>query len=177
MSGIAVLFHRQAQPVEPGDIWPMMDAIPYRGPDGVQVTTAGAVGLGVAKMAITPEEVDETQPLTSPRTGAMIAADARIDNRADLIAALPDPVPVTISDAALILHAFDVWGTAFVDHLLGDSGTRRNNALFAHEIRAGNAHSTTVLTTRSSPPHPRSTSSFRIHQCRLSRMKTGSASR
>jgi asparagine synthase (glutamine-hydrolysing) len=54
--------------------------------------------------------------------GLTIAADARLDNRAELCAALaigPDE-RATLDDAGLLLRAYGQWGTACAEHLLGD---------------------------------------------------------
>ena len=55
-----------------------------------------------------------------------IAADARIDARAELIAKLKakgkaaSALSPQTPDAQLILHAYDAWGDGCVEHLLGD---------------------------------------------------------
>ncbi|HEX7122007.1 MAG TPA: asparagine synthase-related protein, partial [Gemmatimonadaceae bacterium] len=120
MSGLVALLHRDGRPVEPGVVWEMLRAIPYRGPDGMWLRVWDDVALGFAKLAITPEEIDEEQPLVSPRTGCAVTADVRLDNRPDLLAQLPDRLPPSTSDAELILRAYETWGTDLVDHLLGD---------------------------------------------------------
>jgi asparagine synthase (glutamine-hydrolysing) len=76
--------------------------------------------LGFAKMAITPEETDEQQPLLSSRSGCAIVADVRLDNRDELLAQLPDRPETDTSDAELILRAYEAWGVDCVDKLLGD---------------------------------------------------------
>src|SRR3712207_9158317 len=45
-------------PVEAGDVVVMLTAVPYRGPDGMQVRAWPEVALGQAKLAVTPEEED-----------------------------------------------------------------------------------------------------------------------
>jgi asparagine synthase (glutamine-hydrolysing) len=54
--------------------------------------------------------------------GLTIAADVRLDNRAELCTALaiePDE-RAALNDAGLILRAYGQWGTACAEHLLGD---------------------------------------------------------
>lgn len=120
MSGLAAVFHRDGRPSEAAAAWAMLDAIPYRGPDGMWVRTWETGALGFAKMAVTPEEELEQQPLVSPRTGCAIIADVRLDNRADLLGKLPNrPLP-TASDAELILRAYEAWDSDAPRHLLGD---------------------------------------------------------
>jgi asparagine synthase (glutamine-hydrolysing) len=62
------------------------------------------------------------QTLLPSLGGLTVAADARLDNRAELCAALavgPDE-RAALDDAGLILRAYGLWGTACVEHLLGD---------------------------------------------------------
>jgi asparagine synthase (glutamine-hydrolysing) len=120
MSGLAAIFQRDGRPVDPAAAWAMLGAIPYRGPDGVSVARLGEVVLGHASLATTPEDQATRQPLASPRTGNAIIADVRLDNRADLLAELPQPPSSTASDAELILHAYDSWGLEALPRLLGD---------------------------------------------------------
>jgi asparagine synthase (glutamine-hydrolysing) len=98
----------------------MLLAVPYRGPDGMQARAWGEVGLGHAKLAVTPEDETEQQPLISPRTGCVVVADVRLDNRAELLGRLPGPARASIGDAELILRAYEAWGTEVPRYLLGD---------------------------------------------------------
>lgn len=120
MSGVALRFHRDGRPVDQTDIWAMLDAVPYRGPDGMSIRTWDHVGLGFARMDTTPEDANQRLPLVSPRTGCVIIADARLDNRAELLAQLPDQADPTIGDADIILRAYDAWGPDCAVRFLGD---------------------------------------------------------
>lgn len=120
MSGLAVLFQHDGRPVDADLLSTMLDAIPYRGPDGTRVHVNRHVGLGHALNAVTPEDQGVHQPIVSPRTGCAIVADVRLDNRAELLAALGNRNPSDASDAELILHGYEAWGEAVVDRLLGD---------------------------------------------------------
>src|SRR5262249_15807241 len=68
----------------------------------------------------TPQESFDPQPYVAPVSGLVIAADARLDSRAELIAALGLPSERQHSDAALILAAYARWGEDAPSHLLGD---------------------------------------------------------
>ncbi len=100
----------------------MLEAVPYRGPDGmwVRVWEGLGLGLGHAKLTMTAEEIREQQPLVSPRTSCAIVADVRLDNRDDLLARLPEGPPLEASDAELILRAYEEWGDDVAGLLLGD---------------------------------------------------------
>ncbi len=120
MSGLAILLHRDGRPVDRCDISSMLAAAPYRGPDGMFVRTWGSLGLGHARMALTLEEESEEQPLVSPRTGCAIVADVRLDNREELMARLGRSLGERLSDADIILRAYEEWGVDALRRLLGD---------------------------------------------------------
>lgn len=120
MSGVIALFHRDGQPVDPAMAWAMLEAAPHRGPDGMRVACFGRAALGQAKLAITPEEIDECQPLTSARSGCTIVADVRLDNRDELFRRLRAPAPSGISDADLLLRLHEEFGEEMLPWLLGD---------------------------------------------------------
>ncbi len=80
------------------------------------------MGLGHRMLHTTPESLTETQPVVLGGGSLAITADARIDNRPELLTALgmrstPDRV---VSDSGLILAAYEKWGARCVDRLLGD---------------------------------------------------------
>jgi len=120
MGGLAALLLRDGGPVDAGLLQTMLDAVPYRGPDGSGVYVRGHVGLGHALNAVTPEDQGVQQPIVSPRTSCVIIADVRLDDRAELLAKLGNRLPLGASDAELILHGYEEWGDAVVDRLLGD---------------------------------------------------------
>jgi asparagine synthase (glutamine-hydrolysing) len=120
VSGLAVIYHRDGRPVDQAEIWPMLDAIPYRGVDGMWAKQFDAAALGYAKTAITLEEQEERQPLVSSESGCAIVAHVRLDNRDDLLARLPGRVGPGASDAEIILRAYECWGVDAAKHLLGD---------------------------------------------------------
>lgn len=100
----------------------MLDAIAHRGPDARNVWCGETAGLGQNALWTTPESVKERQPLLSQGRSLVLVADARIDNREELIAVLApdrrnDP---ELTDADLILAAYQRWGEQCPEHLLGD---------------------------------------------------------
>lgn len=120
MSGLAAQFYRDGRLGDRQAVWAMLAAAPYRGPDGQFVRSFGPIALGHLKLAVTPEEELEQQPVVSPRTGSALIADARLDNRADLLSRLPERTPASASDAELILRAYEAWGLDALPRLLGD---------------------------------------------------------
>jgi asparagine synthase (glutamine-hydrolysing) len=110
-------------PIKPAALKLMAQAAAYRGPDGIRYHTEGALGLAHLALNVTPESVRERQPLASERGDLVLVADARIDNREELVRTLsaeghlPDESP---TDAELILAAYRCWGTECAVRLVGD---------------------------------------------------------
>jgi len=118
MSAIAGLVRLDGSPVEKGEVWAMIETMSHRGEDGTGVWTNGPIGLGHRMRHTTQESLREHLPLTSADGTLTITADARVDNRAELVAALG--VPETLTDSELILRAYAVWREACVDRFVGD---------------------------------------------------------
>ena len=100
----------------------MTGALAHRGPDGrgVWLTEEGPVALGHLALHATPESRREGQPLERREAGLVLVADARIDNREELIGALGLSRAAAPTDAELIMAAFERWGAACADRLIGD---------------------------------------------------------
>ncbi|WP_243664329.1 asparagine synthase-related protein [Rhodothermus marinus] len=85
----------------------------------------------------TPESLHEQQPLVAPEGDLVLVADARIDNRDELLAALGlrSMAERPVTDAALILAAYRRWEADCPDRLIGDFAfaiwDRRHRRLFA----------------------------------------------
>lgn len=123
MSGIAGIFHLDGAPAEPELLRKMADALEYRGADGVRVWHDGPVGLVHRHFWTTPEDVGEEQPICSADGRHWITADARIDNREELIPFLTAQGYLTReipTDAQVILAAYAHWGQDCAYHLIGD---------------------------------------------------------
>ncbi|ACZ43709.1 asparagine synthase [Thermobaculum terrenum ATCC BAA-798] len=120
MSGVVAIFRRDGGAPDHLEACAMLAAAPYRGPDGVQIRFLGEVVLGHARMVVTPEDQLDLQPLVSPRTGCAISADLRLDNRRELLDMLSVLTPTAISDAELVLLAYEEWGLEAFPRLLGD---------------------------------------------------------
>ena len=121
---------------------PVLAALAVRGPDRADIQTDGPAALGHALLATTPEAAAEPMPLRHSESGCMITADARLDNRAELIAALGiDAAGRVIGDGALILAAYLRWGDDCPARLLGDFAFAiwdgRTRRLFAARDKAG----------------------------------------
>jgi asparagine synthase (glutamine-hydrolysing) len=100
----------------------MLDRLRHRGPDRCAHLGIGSVALGHAMLETTPEDALDPQPFKSPSAPLWIVADARLDNREDLLAAraAAGEPPAPLSDARLILWAYERWGRDCPSRLLGD---------------------------------------------------------
>src|SRR5271155_2078366 len=135
MSAICGLYRRNGAPVSADAVQSMLGRLLHRGPDGHAVWSKNAVGLGHAMLHVTPESLNEPLPLVTGDDAYAITGDARIDNRAELIAALETGPPLQgLPDSALILAAYRKWGQGCAAHLLGDFAfaiwDERNKTIF-----------------------------------------------
>jgi asparagine synthase (glutamine-hydrolysing) len=122
MSGIVGIYHLDGRPVQPDELDRMVATIAHRGQDGSGVWQAGSVGLGHCMLWTTPESLHEKIPFANDRDDLVFTADARIDNRAELLSALAlDGYPGrVITDGQLILKAYEKWGQDCPGKLVGD---------------------------------------------------------
>lgn len=120
MSAIGGIIELDGAPVDNHGLRRMVGALAHRGPDAQWVWSGANAGLVHCMLHSTPESLDETLPFEM--NGLHITADARIDNRKELIDALNvraiggEPVP----DSKLILQAYLTWGEECTSWLLGD---------------------------------------------------------
>jgi asparagine synthase (glutamine-hydrolysing) len=121
VSAIAGIYHRSGQPVDPAELARMSARLAHRGSDGAGAWQAGPVGLAHRLFWTTPESLHEQQPLVTNRPEGVLAlsADARLDNRAEL-APLLGLADSALTDDAFILAAYEKWGEACPEHLVGD---------------------------------------------------------
>ena len=111
MSAIAGILRLDGQPVDRRHLERMTGALRAHGPDRRGVYAAGEIGLAHLLMQLTPEDLFDRQPLRGA-SGAVMAADVRLDNRDDVSSALAldrDEAKMA-SDSALVLAAWERWG-------------------------------------------------------------------
>jgi asparagine synthase (glutamine-hydrolysing) len=122
MSGIAAVYHLDGRPADRGLVGAMLDAVAYRGPDGLNSWIDGPVALGHAMLRTTPEAMGERQPLVDQQTGLALTMDGRVDNR-DELAALLERQGLRLAggtDAEIVLRAYQCWGEEAPAKILGD---------------------------------------------------------
>lgn len=122
MSALVGLYHRDGRPVSHSALTAMLASLSHRGTDAVRVWHGGGMGLGQRLLRTTSESLHETLPLADEGAQLSLVADARIDNRIELIAALgfDGQRPAKIPDGELILAAYRRWGEECPARLLGD---------------------------------------------------------
>lgn len=122
MSSICGIFYRDGRHVEPPEIDRMLDVLSHWKPDRTGAWREGEMGFGHLALWTTPEAVTENCPFREPESGVTVTADARIDNREDLIGELNlhHRPPGEIGDAELIAQAYRKWGEDCAIHLIGD---------------------------------------------------------
>lgn len=122
MSGIFGCYHRDKQPASHA-LWEGLgNMTAHRGPDGTHIQSSGAVLLGHNALHTTPESLNEQLPHFSKTRGLAITADARIDNRAELLHTLDikEELYHPLSDSRIILLAYKKWGEDSFHRILGD---------------------------------------------------------
>jgi asparagine synthase (glutamine-hydrolysing) len=122
MSAIAGLWRLDGRPGAGEQVTSMSARLAHRGRDGAGAWSDGPIALAHRLLHTTAESLTERQPLVSQDGSVVLVADARIDNRDELRAALGVAAAeaATWSDAAWILPAYERWGEGAPEHLLGD---------------------------------------------------------
>lgn len=120
MSGLTAIFHADGRPVDGALLARMTRAVAHRGSDGGGLWSDGPVGLGHRLLFTTPESLSEAQPASDRSGQCRIVWDGRIDNRAELLAALGDAETCGTTDPELLLAAYLRWGTECLPRVLGD---------------------------------------------------------
>lgn len=121
MSAILGIYYQDRR-LEPQSLAKMLDILAHRGEDGVNIWCQDSIGLGHRLLWTTPESLLEKQPLVNRNGNLVLTADARIDNREELISSLglTNISAEKITDSQLILAAYEKWGQECPHKLLGD---------------------------------------------------------
>jgi asparagine synthase (glutamine-hydrolysing) len=119
MSGVAGIVRFDGQPVLYDLLQQMHTVLRHRGADGMGIWQSPLAGLIHAGRHITPESSFEPLPYRSNTSGAVITADARLDNREDLIGEI-GIADHEVPDSQIILRAYEKWGQDCPDRLIGD---------------------------------------------------------
>lgn len=180
MSAIFGAWRLDNRPLDHAELEPMSALLAHRGRDNAAIWISGSVGLGHRMQWTTPESLTEQLPVRRANADLTITADARIDNRAELIEALGlhSQMAATIGDGALILAAYERWGESCIKRLLGDfafviwDGRRRRlfgardpmgvKPFFYHTSRRMFAFASEIKALLALPDTPRQINELRI---------------
>ncbi|HSE60263.1 MAG TPA: asparagine synthase-related protein [Nitrospiraceae bacterium] len=136
MSGITGLLNLDGSPADRSLVFRMMNRLAHRGSDGSDAWFNGPLGMAHLLLHSTPDSLDECQPLANPSETLCLTLDGRIDNRDELCRLLADRSrpDAPLSDAQLLLLAYDRWGAACPERIIGDFAfalwDRRDRQLF-----------------------------------------------
>lgn len=122
MSGFAGIIQLDGAPADAKLAETMTRLAERHGGDTFVVHCQKEFAFGHSLLRITPESATETQPF-SKDGNIWILGDVRIDAREELAADLKKAnlsAQLSRPDIELVLMAFEVWGDACLDHLLGD---------------------------------------------------------
>lgn len=121
MSGIAGIYQRDGAPADRAMVSRMLEAMPYRGPDGSSLWASGEICLGYLSLRTTPEAYFETQPVVDEARRLTVLLDGRLDNRDQLEASLDIEMDWRqTGDAQVLLLSYAKWGDSCLDRLVGD---------------------------------------------------------
>jgi len=147
MSGIAGIVRKDGSSVDAGTLETLTGTLDHRGPDGSGTAVSDTAGFGQQRLHTTPESKHEK----TPRTGEeyLLTADVRIDNRAELLDTLDvrakaegeDGDTGVVTDADLVVAAYEEWGTRCPEYLVGAYAfalwDRQRERLFCARDHAG----------------------------------------
>ena len=122
MSGITGIVRLDGAPVSDTEIHGMLRTLRRRGPHRQAALTGEASAFAQALLATTPEAAAESQPYVAPGSRCIVISDSRLDDRPHLLAklGLRRGHADSIGDGELLHAAWQRWGEACVEHLLGD---------------------------------------------------------
>jgi asparagine synthase (glutamine-hydrolysing) len=143
MCGIAgLLYFDPARRVDAARVVRMTDTIAHRGPDDSGYFIEGPIGLGHRRLSIIDLDGGR-QPIGNEDDSVVIVFNGEIYNYADLTTALQDRGHrfKTHSDTEAMVHAYEEYGDACVDHFQGMFGfaiwDRRRQRLLVARDRLG----------------------------------------
>lgn len=122
MTAILTVFHLSGKPVQKELMRQLLNANTDNAQDGFDIQVAGNIGFASQYLWVTPQEQFEKQPLWDQDERIALVGSLRLDNRQFLrdVFQLDAEQKQSISDASLVLHAYQHWDTDCVKHLSGD---------------------------------------------------------
>lgn len=119
MSVIFGKYNLKNTKLSPNSIAQMSESLNHWNADDSGIWKNDFIGLGHLMLWINKRNLTEKQPYQSITSQNVITADARIDNRGELLSLL-EGVSDDTSDSELILLAYEKWERECVKYLIGD---------------------------------------------------------
>ena len=122
MSAICGVLRFDGAPVVSSVLARQVNSLKEWGPDRAHTWCGGPIGLGHAQLRVTAEDECDEQPLIDRAADMAAVGDLRLDNREELAALLDIDTQALrgLTDNALLLAAYKIWGEDCAEHLLGD---------------------------------------------------------
>ena len=122
VSAIFGVWHLDGKLIARAEFERMSETLVHRGPDESNIWINDNIGMGHHMLWTTPESLVEFLPFEAIEGGAVITADARIDNRYELInkLGLNKRSLQPITDSEIILSSYQRWGQKCAEKLVGD---------------------------------------------------------
>jgi asparagine synthase (glutamine-hydrolysing) len=121
MTAVAAILHRDGAPASEAQLQSLLDAIAYRGPEGVHLEASGSAAMGLRELCVLPEDQGVSWPVRDRQRRAGIVFDGRLDNREELLEQLAERRELRRQpDARLALEAYLQWGSDSFARLLGE---------------------------------------------------------
>jgi asparagine synthase (glutamine-hydrolysing) len=119
--GIAGVLHLDGRPAEEGLLRRMAGVLAHRGPDGEGFHCDGPLGLAFRRLSIIDLSPAGDQPMSTPDGALWLVFNGELYNYVELGAELRALGHRFHSraDSEVVLHAFEEWGEACLDRLLG----------------------------------------------------------
>jgi asparagine synthase (glutamine-hydrolysing) len=121
MSAQAGVCNFDGSPVDQAFLRKLNSSIERHGPDGGDVYAEGSIGVVYRAFHTTQESRLERQPQRSV-LGNVITWDGRLDNRNELMHLVRDEIRGDHTDGAIVMAAYEKWGTESFSRLVGDFG-------------------------------------------------------
>lgn len=120
MCGIAGIIRWQGEPIRPGEIERMTEAIDHRGPDGVGFLRRDTVAIGHRRLAIIDPELGQ-QPMSNEDETVWLTYNGEMYNFQELRAELEAKGHrfETHSDTEVAIRAYEEWGPECVKRFRG----------------------------------------------------------
>jgi len=119
MSVQAGILNFDGRPVDQAFLGRLSSAIEQYGPDRSSTYVDGPLGMAYCAFHTTLESRLERQPQQSSQ-GIVITWDGRLDNRDELISQVWDELTDGRTDVAIVMAAYEKWGTDCFRKLIGD---------------------------------------------------------